>query len=156
MKMRSLSVALCMLLAFSACKKDDTTAATNSQAITVVPQSAVPAAIVASFNAGFSGATEVEWHKSSSRFEVEFNHGNQRQHCGYDDNGHQDSHSVSCSSGPVPAVVLDAFRARYPNDNVYEWKLKTDGNWQPHFMRNAVKWEALFTAGGSFIKEEHD
>jgi hypothetical protein len=159
MKMRSLMIAvLCSTLVFSSCKKDGavTTGSTTNETIAVVPQSAVPAVIVTSFNNSFAGATEVEWHKSNNHFEVEFNHQNQRHHSGFDDSGHQDSHSISCSSGAVPAAVLDAFRARYPNDNVYEWKLKNDGSWQAHFNRNNVKWEALFNATGTFIKEEHD
>jgi hypothetical protein len=53
-------------------------------------------------------------------------------------------------------VVLNAFRAKYPNDNVYEWSLKNDGSWKAHFNRNTVKWEVLFSATGAFIKEEHD
>ena len=149
-------VTLCSALALTSCKKDDNLTGTNANAITVVSQTAVPAAVVASFNSSFTGATEVEWHKSSSQFEVEFNHLNQRHHAGFDDSGHQSSHSVSCSTGAVPAAVLNTFRARYPSDNVYEWSLKNDGSWQAHFNRNAVKWEALFSATGTFIKEEHD
>jgi hypothetical protein len=159
MKIRLLaSAALFSLLAFTACKKEDssTPAATNPQAITVVPQSAVPAATVAAFTAGFAGATEVEWHRSGNNFEVEFNHQNQRHHAGFDDNGHQSSHSVTCINAVVPAVVLAAFRASHPNDNVYEWSLKNDGSWQAHFYRNTVKWEATYSAAGTLIKEEHD
>jgi len=158
MTMRLLvSAAIFSLMAFTSCQKaTPTPAAINPEAITVVPQSAVPAAIVASFNSSFAGATEVEWHKSNNHFEVEFNHQNLRQHSSFDDNGHESSHSVSCTSGPVPAVVLAAFRARYPNDNVFEWSLQNDGSWKAHFTRNSVRWETSFSAAGTFIKEEHD
>lgn len=152
------SAAIFSLLAFSSCQKADTTtpATTNPQAITIVPQSAVPAATVASFTASFAGATEVEWHKTGNNFEVEFNHQGQRHHAGFDDNGHQSSHSVTCINGVVPAVVLAAFRASHPNDNVYEWSLQNDGSWKAHFYRNTVKWETTYSAAGTFIKEEHD
>ncbi len=157
MKMKLLGFAAIFgILAFTSCQKDTPAAPTNPQAIIIVPQGAVPAAIVASFNSSFDGATEVEWHKSNEHFEVEFNHQGQRHHCGFDDNGHQNSHNVSCSTAVVPAVVLNAFRARYPNDNVYEWSLKNDGTWQAHFNRNTIKWESVFSASGTFIKEEHD
>jgi len=157
MKMKLLvSAAVFSLLAFSSCKKDNSPAGTNPEAITVVAQSAVPAAIVASFTSSFAGATEVEWHKSSNHFEVEFNHQNQHHVCGFDDNGHESSHRISCTTGTVPAVVLAAFRARYPNDTVTEWSVKNDGSWQAHFNRNGVIWEALFSANGTFIKEEHN
>ena len=79
----------------------------------------------------------------------------QRHESSFDDNGHQTSHSISCISAAVPAVVLNAFRARYPSDNVYEWTLKNDGSWQAHFYRSTVKWEVSFSATGVFIKEEH-
>ena len=156
-----LSTALCSLLAFTSCKKEDTSATspittTNPQAITVVPQSAVPAAVVSSFNASFAGASEVEWQRSSNHFEVEFNHQGQHHDCSFDDNGHQSSHNISCATSAVPAAVLSAFRARNPTDNVYEWNSKADGSWKAHFYRNNVKWETLFSASGTFIKEEHD
>lgn len=158
MKMRLLlSAAIITLLAFASCKKEDTVAATtNPQTITVVPQSTVPAPIVATFSASFAGATEVEWHKSGNQFEVEFNHQSQRHHAGFDDSGHQSSHSVTCINAAVPAVVLSAFRANHPNDNVYEWKLQNDGSWKAHFYRGTVKWEATYSAAGTLIKEEHD
>ena len=150
------SAAICSLLALSSCKKEDAQAVTNPAAISVVPQSVVPAAIVTSFTSRFAGATEVEWHKSSNHFEVEFNHQNQHHLCSFDDNGHDGPDHISCNSGPVPAMVLTAFRARYPNDVVTEWSVKNDGSWQAHFTRNNVNWEALFNATGIFIKEEHD
>jgi hypothetical protein len=157
MKMKLLAfAAIFSVLAFTSCTKDTPVAANNANAITVVPQSAVPAGIVAALNSSFAGATEVEWHKSNNHFEVEFNHQGQRHSCGFDDSGHQNSHSVSCATAVVPAVGLNAFRAKYPNDNVYEWSLKNDGSWKAHFNRNTVKWEVLFSATGAFIKEEHD
>ena len=48
-------------LAFTSCTKDTPVAANNANAITVVPQSAVPAAIVAALNSSFAGATEADW-----------------------------------------------------------------------------------------------
>lgn len=159
MKIRLLvSAAIFSLMAFTACKKEDTSAvaATNPQAITIIPQSAVPAAVVSSFTASFAGATEVEWHKSSNSFEAEFNHQGQRHHAGFDDSGHQSSHSVTCINAAVPAAVLTAFRNSHPNDNVYEWKLQNDGSWKAHFYRNAIRWETTYSAAGTFIKEEHD
>lgn len=143
-------------LAFTSCKKDNTATATTPQAMTVVPLSAVPAAIVAGFNNNFANATEVEWQRNNDHFEVEFNHQGQRHHSSFDNNGQQNSHSISCASAAVPANVLSAFRARYPNDMVYEWNQKSDGTWKAHFLRGTIKWEALFSATGVFIKEEHE
>lgn len=157
MKMKlSALAAIFSVLAFTSCQKDTPATTTNPEAITVVAQTAVPAAVVASFNSSFAGATEVEWHRTGNHYEVEFNHQGQRHDCGFDDNGHQSSHNVSCTTAAVPAAVLNAFRATHPNDNVYEWSQKNDGSWQAHFNRNGVKWEALYSATGTFIKEEHD
>ena len=153
MKIKLLIAAFSLLL-FTACKKADTSVAANSAQITVIPQSLVPPAIVSSFTASFSGATEVEWHKSSTGIGVEFNQQSQRHTAEFEDDGHQKSHSISGLSA-VPQAVLDAFRARNPNDNVYEWALRNDGTWKAHFNRGTVKWETTFSSNGAFITEEH-
>ena len=152
---------LSALLAFTflflvSCQKADTTAAsqTTPTSITVIPQSAVPTAVVATFTANFSGATEVEWHRSSNQYEAEFNHNSQHHSARYDDSGHQSGHNVTCTNAAVPQVVLTAFRNRNPNDYVWEWKLTSSGDWKAHFARNGVQWETTFSAGGTFIKEE--
>ncbi len=122
---------------------------------TVVDVSAVPQATRTAFSNDFSGATGVEWQRnSSSNFTVQFNHISQRHDAGYDDSGHQSSHSIICLDAPVPQVVLDAFRLRFPTDNVYEWKLRNDGTWKAHFMRSTVKYEATYSAAGSLLKFE--
>lgn len=156
MKNQLLLFAFFTALAFTSCKKDNLDTTINPQAITVVPLSAVPTAIVAGFNNNFPNASEVEWQKNNDHFEVEFNHQGQRHHCDFDNNGQQSGHSISCASAAVPAAVLNAFRARYPNDMVAEWNQKSDGTWKAHFLRGTIKWEALFSATGVFIKEEHE
>ena len=154
------------ILAVSCKKATDDLLPTQDQSVTQISQSSVPTAVVSRFNSNFSGVTQVEWFSASSSsssgsssssrtFEVEFNHASQRHDVQYDDNGNQRSHSVSCTDGPVPQAVLTAFRSTHPNDNVYEWKLRSDGNWKAHFMRGAVKWETTYTAAGVFVKEEH-
>ncbi len=144
-------------LFLASCKKADVTNASNpAEAINVIPQSAVPAPVVTAFTARFAGATEVEWHRNSSLFQVEFNHSSRRHSASFDDNGHHNEDHITCMSGAVPAVVLAAFRTRNPNDSVYEWKLTSDGKWKAHFNRNGVKWETTFSATGTFISEEHD
>ncbi len=150
---------LLLMAGLVSCKKSNDAATPPAEAITVIPQSQVPAVVVSTFNSRFAGATEVEWHKSSASgnsFEVEFNHQNQRHSVGFDDKGTEKHHNISCTSGAVPQAVLNAFRARNPNDNVYEWKLTSDGNWKAHFLRNNVKWETTFTPAGVFVKEEHE
>jgi hypothetical protein len=138
----------------TACSKSGTVDNVSGNA-NIVPASSVPAATTTSFAAEFSGATGVEWQRnSSSSFSVQFNHSSQRHHAGYDDNGHRSSHSIICTDGPVPQIVLDAFRQRFPTDNVYEWKLRNDGTWNAHFMRGAIKYEATYTATGTLLKFE--
>ncbi len=142
-------------LGMVACSKsaiDDSNATGNAN---IISASAVPAATTTAFSNEFSGATAVEWQRSgSSSFEVQFNHSNQRHSAGYDDSGHRSSHSIICTDGPVPQAVLDAFRQRFPTDNVYEWKLRNDGTWKAHFMRGADKYEATYTASGTLLKFE--
>lgn len=53
-----------------------------------------------------------------------------------------------------PQAVLNAFVARFGNVPVQEWKLRSDGTWRAHFIRNGVAWEATFTASGTLVKSE--
>jgi hypothetical protein len=121
----------------------------------VVSSSSVPQVTRNALTTNFSGATEIEWQRhSSSSFEVQFNHSSQRHSAGFDDSGHQSSHSIVCIDAAVPQVVLDAFRQRFATDNVYEWKLRNDGTWKAHFMRSAVKYEATYSSTGILLKFE--
>lgn len=142
------------VLTLASCSKEAVNQ-NDSGTVTVVSASAVPASTTAAFAAEFAGATAVEWSRnSSSSFTVQFNQSSQRHSAGYDDNGHRSSHSVICTDGPVPQVILDAFRQLYPGDMVYEWKLRNDGTWKAHIMRGTVKYEATFSASGSLLKFE--
>ena len=139
-----------------ACSKSslyDNSNSNNSGTATAIPSSNVPEAVRNSFNSSFSGATEVEWLRGSSNFICQFNLSSQRHDARFDDNGHQSSHSV-ISLAAVTAAVLDAFRQRFPTDNVYEWKLRNDGTWKAHFMRGSVKYEATYSANGTLLKFE--
>lgn len=154
MKIMFLISALSVMV-FTSCSKQGVSSNTaGSSTVAIVPASAVPSVITSAFARDFSGATEVEWHKSSSSFSVEFNHSNERHSAGFDDSGHQTSHSVTCFDGAVPAAVLNAFRQQFPDDIVYEWKLTTEGNWKAHFNRNGVKYEATLSPSGTVIKFE--
>ncbi len=157
MKMK-LFVFATMLLLASSCKKSTDANLPTEPTVAAIAQTAVPAAVVTSFTNRFSGATQVEWFSvstsSSREFEVEFNHTSQRHSAGFDDNGTERRHSVTCISAPVPQVVLDAFRATHPTSTVYEWKLRNDGTWKAHYFKGTVKWEATYTAAGVFVKDE--
>lgn len=146
----------CLLL--SACNKE--VAGTNnngSGSVNIIPASAVPSAVLSAFNSSFSTATETEWqHNSDDSFTCQFNMENERHEAHFDDKGHQSSHSVICLDGAVPSAVLDAFRASFPSDNVYEWKLNNDNTWKAHFMRGAIKWEVTLNNSGTIIKTEHN
>lgn len=146
--------ALALTLFLASCAKNDVT--DDKGAARIIPESSVPATVRTTFNTMFSGATEVEWQRDdNSRFRSQFNFSSRRNEASFDDSGHHLSTTEQCSSA-VPAVVLNAFRSAFPNDNVYEWKLNTDGTWKPHFMRGSVKWEVTISATGTIIKTEHD
>lgn len=154
MKPRNIFAAL-LITSLAACSKsaidNNTSTAGNAN---VIPASSVPAAVTTSFNNSFRNASEIEWQRHSSSFEVQFNEDSQRHDATFDDSGHQSSHSIICLSAPVPQVVLDAFRQNFATDNVYEWKLTNNGEWKAHFMRGSVKFEATFSASGALIKFE--
>jgi hypothetical protein len=150
----TLFLALAAGLFITSCKKSD--AIDDKGTAQIIASSSVPAAVLTTFNTQFSGATEVEWQREdNTHFRSQFNHNSSRNEARFDDSGHHLSTTQQCSSA-VPAVVLNAFRAQFPNDSVYEWKLNNDGTWKPHFMRGTVKWEVTISATGTIIKVEHD
>jgi hypothetical protein len=155
MKSKIIIVAL-GIITLTACTKSAVNNNSNTPGNTnVVAASSVPAAVINSFNNSFRGATEVEWqHNSSHSFNSQFNLSSQRHDAGFDDNGNSTSHSIICLDAAVPQAVLDAFRQRYPTDNVFEWKLMNTGEWKAHLMRGAIKYEATFNATGTFISFE--
>lgn len=55
----------------------------------------------------------------------------------------------------VPSAVLAAFNTRYPDATNVQWKLLSDGTYKAEFQRGTVKWQAIFTADGTLVKEEH-
>jgi hypothetical protein len=54
----------------------------------------------------------------------------------------------------IPAAVVSAFTARYPNATGTEWKRLSDGNYKVEFFQTGVKWQAIFSDAGGLIKEE--
>jgi hypothetical protein len=137
------------------CKKNVENA-TNNLGTQIILQTNVPAAVLNTFNASFSKSTEREWRYEDDQYICQFNMNSQRQETAFDDNGHQDHHSVICLDAAVPQVVLAAFRSNFPNDFVYEWKFTNDSNWKAHFMRSEVKYEITINTNGSILKSEHD
>jgi hypothetical protein len=154
-----LLLAVLAIITMVSCKKSNEVLPTEMQ--TVINEATVPVAVRTAFNTNYSGATQVEWRSASSsssnnsqEFEVEFNHQSQRHISRLDDKGSQKSHSISCSSGPVPQNVLTAFRATHPTEVVTEWKLRNDGTWKAHYLKGTIVWEATYTAAGVLVKDE--
>jgi hypothetical protein len=153
MKNAIIPMLFCMAIATSCTKSSTEDSGTGN--VTIVAAATVPPATRTALATNFSGATEVEWQRhSSNSFEAQFNYNYQRHAARFDDNGRQSSHIIQCTDGPVPQVVLDAFRQRFTADYVYEWKLRNDGTWKAHFMRGTIKYEATYSATGTLIKFE--
>jgi len=144
-------------LSLTACNKEVAGIGNTNDSVDIIPASAVPNAVLASFNSSFSTASEVEWqHNSDVSFTCQFNMDDKRHEAHFDDNGHQSGHSIICLDAAVPANVLDAFRNSFPKDIVYEWKLASDNTWKAHFMRGAVKWEVTLDSNGNVLKTENE
>ncbi len=140
-----------------ACTKNVDDANSAVTGTPVISEANVPAAVLNTFNASFGTSVEREWrHKSDDTFICQFNMNSQRHEAEFENDGHEDSHSVICIEAAVPQVVLDAFLSGYPTDIVYEWKLNSDNSWKAHFMRSAVKYEVTISANGDILKSEHD
>ncbi len=53
-----------------------------------------------------------------------------------------------------PPIVLASFRSIFGSVPVRQWKLRSNGYWRAHFMRNGIAWEATFTPSGMLVKSE--
>ena len=62
--------------------------------------------------------------------------------------------SVKAMFATPPSAVLTSFKAIFGNVAVQEWKLRSNGNWRAHFIRNGRAWEATFTSAGILVKSE--
>ncbi len=54
----------------------------------------------------------------------------------------------------VPAVVRDAFRAKFPDVIKVEWKLKEDKNYEAEFKQKDVEVAAKFDEKGKWLETE--
>jgi hypothetical protein len=51
----------------------------------------------------------------------------------------------------LPAAVLSAFNARYPNAARVEWEPENNNTWKAKFFIGTVRWKVFFKADGTFI-----
>lgn len=59
----------------------------NNASVSVADDDAIPAGIVAAFNAAYPAATDVEWDKERKSYEVEFKINGDKKEINYDFNG---------------------------------------------------------------------
>ena len=153
---KEIIVSCLLLFVLFACTKNVDDAYSNVTGAQVISEANVPATVLNTFNASFGSSTEREWRHENDIFICQFNMNSQRHEAEFENDGHEDSHSVICIEAVVPQVVLDAFLSSYPTDIVYEWKLNNDNTWKAHFMRSAVKYEVTISENGDILKSEHD
>ena len=60
----------------------------------------------------------------------------------------------SVNASAVPSAVKTSLIQVFGNVSVQEWKLRSDGTWRAHFLRNGVAWEATFDTNGALLKSE--
>jgi hypothetical protein len=51
----------------------------------------------------------------------------------------------------LPAAVLSAFNAGYPNATRVEWEPENNNTWKAKFFIGTVRWKAFYKADGTFI-----
>lgn len=62
--------------------------------------------------------------------------------------------STCQESSAVPAVVQQAWEAKYPNENDPDWEIDSNGNYESHFKKKGVKYRADFSPKGYWIETE--
>jgi hypothetical protein len=58
------------------------------------------------------------------------------------------------SASSVPTAVMNAYKAKFPGATMAEWKKLSNGTYKVQFVRNGVRWEAIFSASGTLLKLE--
>jgi hypothetical protein len=64
------------------------------------------------------------------------------------------AYSEPLPSDKVPAKVREAFRAKFPDVNKVEWKLKDDKNYEAEFKQKDVEVAAKFDDQGKWLETE--
>ncbi len=72
-----------------------------------------------------------------------------------------DSSTLSSRNQPnlpvsqVPAAVMNAFKAKYPNaGGEIEWQIEDGNTYNVKFWLGAQRWQAIFSANGTFLSEK--
>ncbi|MGB3592414.1 MAG: PepSY-like domain-containing protein [Nonlabens sp.] len=64
--------------------------------------------------------------------------------------------SASCQEDKtVPKVVVEAFKAKYPNESDPDFEQDAHGYWEAHFKKKGEKYRADFSQDGKWIETEN-
>lgn len=79
----------------------------------------------------------------------------------FTDNTTASASSATAAKGGVedknvtpPQAVLNAFKSKFGNVVVRQWKLRSDGTYRAHFTNKGILWEATYKANGTLVKSE--
>lgn len=142
-------LACCLLFSSSLLAQDKATILTDKD---------VPAAIVSSFKARFTNATEVKWKKNKSgKYEVDFKLADKKAEAKFLADGKWDESKLTKAESDLPAKASEYLKKNYAGYKIGKvvWKEENAGAkkvYEVKVKKDATDLEVVFDASGTFVK----
>lgn len=122
-----------------------------------IPESQVPASVVAAFKNDFPQATEAKWEKKGDAHTVKFKVAGVEHKGWLDANGKLVKHKIDIKESELPAAVTATLRKEYSNFKVSGVYKMLEGNattYEMDLKSDQEKWEAVFGEDGKLVKKK--
>jgi uncharacterized membrane protein YkoI len=118
-----------------------------------------PQIVLDQFAKDYPTAENVEWEKSGSAFEVEFNSDGDEMEVLYNAKAELIQSERTISNRELPDGVLDAFEAKYPNAAPKECSVIESGglkHYEIEYLENGREIEVLMDESGKELSSDED
>jgi hypothetical protein len=122
-----------------------------------IPESQVPASVVAAFKKDFPQATETKWEKKAGTHTVKFKVGGVDHKGWLDGDGKLLKHKTDIRESELPAAVTATLKNEYGNFKVSAVYKMQEGNattYEMNLKNDTEKWEAIFSEDGKLIRKK--
>lgn len=122
-----------------------------------LPESQVPAPVVAAFKKDFPQATETKWEKKADAHTVKFKVDGIEHKGWLDSNGRLVRHKIDIRESELPAAVTETLKKEYSNfkiSGVYKMLKGNATTYEMDLKNDQEKWEAVFAENGKLIRKK--
>jgi len=122
-----------------------------------IPESQVPASVVAAFKKDFPQATEMKWEKKTDAHTVKFKVAGVEHKGWLDAKGKLVKHKIDIKESELPAAVTATLKNEYSGfkvSGVYKMQEGNATTYEMDLKNDKEKWEAVFGEDGKLIKKK--